>query len=56
MKIIKLTDEQYEILLTELNSLSSYKWKDDKIHADDCYSQALIDVEANVEDLKDSSL
>ena len=47
MKIIKLTDEQYENLINELKSLSGYKWNDDKVHADDCYSQALIDIEIN---------
>ena len=46
MKTIKLTDEQYETLLSELNSLSGYHWHDDLIHADNCGSQVVGIIEA----------
>lgn len=50
MKIITLTDEQYEILCSELSSLSSYHWNDDHIHADDCGSKILPIIELATKD------
>ena len=50
MKIITLTDEQYEQLLDELRSLHGYHWDDDQIHANDCGSKILPVIELNVID------
>ncbi len=44
MKVITLTDEQYNNLLDELNNLISYRWNDDSVHSDNCPSIALIHV------------
>jgi hypothetical protein len=52
MKQITLTDEQYEKLLEELHSLHSYHWNDDHIHADECGSKVLVDIELNTIDVQ----
>lgn len=41
MKKIILTDEEYDVLVDELQSLYSYHWNDDRIHANDCGSKIL---------------
>lgn len=41
MKKIILTDEEYVILIDELQSLWNYHWNDDAIHADNCGSKIL---------------
>ena len=41
MKIIILSDEEYDLLEDELGSLYHYHWNDDHIHSDDCGSKAL---------------
>lgn len=46
MKHIALTDEQYEQLLDELNSLTSYHLNDDTVHSDNCGSKVLSAIEA----------
>jgi len=50
MKQIILTDEEYVILIDELQSLWSYHWNDDKIHADDCGSKILGIIEDQAEE------
>jgi hypothetical protein len=52
MKIIKLTDEQYDKLIDELHELQSFRWNSDHCHADDCGSDSLINIELNVEDVE----
>jgi len=42
---IKLTLEQYYQLEKELGSLYSYHWGDDGIHANDCGSKVLSDIQ-----------
>lgn len=39
--ILTLSEEDYEILTSELSSLYMYHWNSDNIHADDCGSKAL---------------
>lgn len=48
MKHITLTDEQYEQLLDELNSLTSYHLNDDTVHSSSCGSKVLSVIEAGV--------
>jgi hypothetical protein len=48
MKKIILTDEEYEALVAELQSLYSYHWNDDTIHADNCGSKVLPIIEQKV--------
>lgn len=48
MKIIKLTDEQVDVLLTELHSLHSYQWNDNHTHADDCGSKIVSVIESQI--------
>lgn len=48
MKHITLTDEQYEQLVGELNSLTSYHLNDDTVHSDNCGSKVLSVIEAGV--------
>jgi len=49
MKQIILTDEEYAILIDELQSLWHYHWGDDTIHADECGSYILDIIEDKVE-------
>lgn len=41
MKLLILSDEQYETLRSELSSLYGYHWNDRTIHAKDCGSKIL---------------
>ena len=50
MKVIRLTDEEYEKLIEELHSLELYHWHDDRIHANNCGSSVLPVIEARVEE------
>ena len=50
MKTIKLTDEQYDELIDELDSLYNYHWNDDNVHSDDCGSNSKAVVECSVDD------
>jgi len=43
--IITLTPEQYKTLTSELGSLYSYHWNDDHVHADNCGSKILSEIE-----------
>ncbi len=45
MKAIYLSDQEYQTLLTELQSLHSYHWNDKSIHADDCGSKIQLTIE-----------
>ena len=45
-KQFTLTDEEYELLCSELVSLYNYHWNDDYIKADDCGSKVLPIIEA----------
>lgn len=56
MKTIELTDEQYDILVAELHSLSRYHWNDDTKHASECGSKALIFLETAVEIVDDKEI
>lgn len=51
MKTITLTDEQYDTLIMELNSLHGYHWNDDRIHADECGSKILPIIEFQQEEI-----
>ena len=55
MKQISLTNEEYEILLTELRSLYGYHWRDDRIHGQDYGSKILPVIERNVKNFTDVS-
>ncbi len=46
MKTITLTQEEYDALIDELQSLYGYHWNDQGIHADDCGSKILPIIEA----------
>ena len=46
--VITLTKEEVDILLDELNSLYSYHWNDDHIHARDCGSKILETIEVQL--------
>jgi len=46
-RIITLTEEEYQQLLSELQSLYNYHWNDDFIHANDCGSKVLGIIEIN---------
>ena len=52
MKNLILTDEEYDMLVNELSSLSGYHWNDDRIHADDCGSKILDVIASKVEDIQ----
>jgi len=41
MKLLILSDEQYETLCSELSSVYGYHWNDKTIHAKDCGSNIL---------------
>lgn len=56
MKRIELTDEQYDILVAELQSLSSYHWNDDTKHASECGSVAITFIEGAVETVDDKEI
>ncbi len=45
---IKLTKEQAEQLLAELHSLYGYHWNSDRIHANDCGSKVVDDIESQI--------
>ncbi len=49
---IELTEEQYDQLLTELHSLYNYHYKDDHIHADDCGSKVVSEIESQGDEQK----
>jgi len=46
--VITLTKEEVDILLNELNSLYSYHWNSDHIHAGDCGSKILETIEVQL--------
>ncbi len=48
MKQIILTDEEYDQLIIELQSLCGYHWNDDNVHADNCGSKILHIIESKV--------
>ncbi len=50
MKVIRLTDEQYDILLDDLNEISGFRWNSDHYHANDCFSEGKMFVENNTEE------
>ena len=50
MKKLILSDEEFEQLLTELQSLESYHWNDDRYHANDCGSKVVSTIEEKVKD------
>lgn len=52
MITITLTEEQAEQLLSELYSLSSYHWNDDRFHADDCGSKVVDDISMQIQEQK----
>lgn len=56
MKKITLTDEQYNKLIEELESLQGYHWSDDSIHADNCGSVSLPIITAATEDVDEKKL
>jgi uncharacterized protein YqgQ len=39
--ILTLSEEEYELLTSELSSLYMYHWNSDNIHANDCGSKSL---------------
>lgn len=41
MRVITLSEEEWELLNSELSSLYMYHWNDDSKHADDCGSKTL---------------
>lgn len=49
-RTFRLTEEQYQTLISELTSLSSYHWRDDSVHADDCGSNIIHIIEAQAEE------
>ena len=53
MKVIILTDDEYETLSSELQDLVAYKWNSDHVKADDCYSESLITIEKNTYERKE---
>jgi hypothetical protein len=44
--ILTLSPEQYETLTKELHSLHGYHWNDDRIHADNCGSKIVEEIES----------
>jgi len=48
MITIKLTEEQAEQLLAELHSLYGYHWNSQNIHADDCGSKVVAEIESQI--------
>ena len=54
MKIkITLTQEQYELLTSELFQLQIYRENDDHIHYDDCMPESLSIIETQHEEVAD---
>ena len=54
MIVITMTDENFEKLNEELDSLWSYHWRDENIHADDCGSKVsyqVTHIAGNFEDI-----
>lgn len=47
VKVIVLNDDDYQTLLSELQSLYNYHWNDDNIHADNCGSKVVGLIEQN---------
>lgn len=43
--LISLSREQYNQLVEELSSLFNYHWNSDRIHANDCGSKILSEIE-----------
>ena len=56
MKQIILTNEEYDILIDELQSLWSYHWNSERIHADDCGSKILGIIEDRVKEISYNSI
>ena len=50
MKIITLTDDQYEELMEDLNELNSFRYNSDLYHVDDCCCDSISNVEGNTND------
>lgn len=52
--VITLSEEEYNILTSELGSLYTYHWNDDHIHSNDCGSKTMHFLESRTTEIEEN--